>query len=59
MNSTPLKEKRQKLLNLVRYAGTTGRPEAGAISRREPDAPVRLSFSQERLWFLNQLAVGS
>jgi len=39
-------------------AALSGAAPLGRIPRRAADSPIPLSFSQERLWFLDQLAPG-
>ncbi len=39
-------------------AALSGAAPSGRIPRRAADSPIPLSFSQERLWFLDQLAPG-
>jgi amino acid adenylation domain-containing protein len=59
MSSPALREKRRALLNQMLTADGLGRPVVRGIPRRDPLQPVPLSFSQERLWFLDRLAVAS
>lgn len=59
MNAIALNEKRQILLERMLQAKGVSQPAIRPIPRRNPDLPVPLSFSQERLWFLDQLAMGS
>ena len=63
MNGSPhfatLREKRRTLLEIIRSGE---RPNASAltpIARHNRGQPAPLSFSQERMWFLDQLALGS
>src|SRR5882762_9489134 len=59
VSSSAITEKRQVLLERMLHAGGVNRTVIRPIPRRDPDLPVPLSFSQERLWFLDMLAVGS
>jgi FkbH-like protein len=52
---TELSQAKKGLLEKrLRGALKTG-PAASAIPPRNPDAPIPLSFSQERLWFIHQM----
>ena len=57
-NLTLSPQKRALLASLLEGEGVTA-PLGHAIPRRSADSPVRLSFSQERVWFLEQLQPGS
>lgn len=59
VNGLALNEKRQILLGRMLQAKGVSQSSVRPIPRRNPDLPVPLSFSQERLWFLDQLAMGS
>ena len=56
LNLSP--QKRALLSSLLEGEGVAA-PLAQGIPRRNADGPVRLSFSQERVWFLEQLQPGS
>ena len=59
MSSQVLREKRQALLNQMLHSVEPERTFSQPIARRDPLLPAPLSFSQERLWFLDKLAMGS
>jgi hypothetical protein len=50
-----LSPERQALLTLLAKRKGLNAPEAGTIPKRKGGGPVPLSFSQQRLWFLDQL----
>ncbi|TML83111.1 MAG: non-ribosomal peptide synthetase, partial [Actinobacteria bacterium] len=51
-------EKRELLLQRLREARAS-EPGPERITRRAEDGPLPLSFAQQRLWFLDQLAQGN
>src|ERR1044072_865869 len=59
MSSQVLREKRQALLNQMLHSIEPESAVSLPIPRRDPLLPAPLSFSQERLWFLDKLAMGS
>jgi hypothetical protein len=51
--------KRQRLLGrLQKQLAKAASPET-MLCRADPDRPALLSYAQERLWFIDQLAPGS
>jgi amino acid adenylation domain-containing protein len=55
----PLSGDRRALLDLLLAEEGLATPKTDVITRRTSAGPPRLSFAQQRLWFLNQLAPGS
>jgi amino acid adenylation domain-containing protein len=61
MSTTSLpdvRDKRRALMQRMSKSGLSS-PVLGGIPPREPNRPAPLSFSQERMWFLDQLVPGS
>ena len=58
-SESQLSEKRRKLLALMRTSDDFARKVLNRIGPRSEPGPPQLSFSQQRLWFLNQLAPDS
>ncbi|HEX6288073.1 MAG TPA: amino acid adenylation domain-containing protein [Herpetosiphonaceae bacterium] len=54
-----LSPERQALLAQLKRGALAGVAKAPTIPRRAAEGPIPLSFSQQRLWFLDQLAPGS
>ncbi len=59
MTITTLIDKRRALLDRMLNVTEERAPALAPISRHEADQPIPLSFSQERLWFLDKLAPGN
>ncbi len=58
--ATTTDERRQRLLaKLLAAEGLSAARADGPRPRPQPDEPAELSFAQERLWFLDQLAPGN
>src|SRR5436309_2865730 len=57
LTSLPLDQR--ALLERRLLKGRTGQARPQRIPRRTGDGPLPLSFAQQRLWFLEQLAPGS
>jgi len=54
-----LEQKRLALLRRQRGECSRNEPGQGAIPARQAEGPVRASFAQQRLWFLDRLAPGN
>src|SRR4051794_29213399 len=57
--ASPLEEKRLKLLALMRQRDDLARKVMDRIGPRTEAGPPRLSYAQQRLWFLDRLVPDS
>ena len=58
-DNSKLSANRQTLLDLLLQKEELGEAAVQTIPCRQPNAPLQLSFAQQRLWFLNQWEPGS